>query len=87
MTIIMAQDAFDETTTLAMGVGFDMACRSLPQPCHNESARDIIAKHIVEAAKTGERDPAKLCASALRAVDIGEFVVRVVRDAALQVDA
>jgi hypothetical protein len=90
MTITTEQGAFDDAATVAMGAAFDMARRSLPQPCHNESVRDIIAKHIVEAAKTGERDPAKLCARALGAVDIGEIsmlVVRVVRDAALQVDA
>ena len=89
MNISMARDAFDDAATLAMGVAFDLACRSLPHPCHNDSVQDIIAKRIVEAATTGERDPAKLCARALRAVDIGEIsmLVRVVREAALQVDA
>ena len=57
---------FSEDVTRAMGAAFELACKSLPHPCH-DAAREIIAKHILEAASVGERDPAKLSEKALRA--------------------
>ena len=63
---------FDDAATLAMVIAFDQACKSLPHPCHN-AAREIIAKNIVEAANSGERNPVKLRKQALLAVSIDEM--------------
>jgi hypothetical protein len=63
---------FDDTATLAMVIAFDQACKSLPHPCHN-AACEIIAKKIVEAAKSGERNSEKLREQALQAVSIDEM--------------
>ena len=55
-------DAFDKVwqTAQASGVVYPEA--------QAEAARAILAKHIIEAAKQGERDYARLCDGALRAL-------------------
>ena len=58
--------SFDDDVTRAIGAAFELSCKSLPHPCHSEVVRDLIAQHIVEAANTGERDPAKLSEKALQ---------------------
>ena len=69
--------SFDEVATRVMGAAFDMACKSLPYPCHG-AAPEIIAKHILAATAVGERDPAKLSDKALRDVSIAEMSMPIV---------
>ena len=78
MTAALVQDGvFDDAATFAMVIAFDQACRSLPHPCYNDTAvRDIMAKKIVEAAKSGERDTETLMGQALRAVSVDEMSMR-----------
>jgi hypothetical protein len=52
--------AFEPETTLAMGEAFDEVCRHLHDRGQPKVVRDVIAKQIIEAAKHGERDPARL---------------------------
>ena len=47
--------SFDNTTTLAMGEAFDHACMSLRRFRTLITARELIAKRIIAAAKNGER--------------------------------
>jgi hypothetical protein len=54
---------FDDAATLAMGEAFDRTCKSLRNL--GSAVPEIIANVIIQAAKTGERDPARL-ASALK---------------------
>ena len=49
---------FDDAATLAMGEAFDRACKSLRNL--GSAVPEIIAYLIIQAAKTGERDPAPL---------------------------
>jgi hypothetical protein len=70
--------SFDDDVIRAMGAALELACKSLPHPCHNEVARDLIAKRIVEAASTGERDPAKLSEGALHALSVDDMSMPVV---------
>ncbi len=56
---------FDDNATSAMGATFDRACKSLRKYGSACTVREIIAKRIVDAAKTGERDPARLYRQAL----------------------
>ena len=51
---------FDDEATLAMGAAFDRACSSLGRSARDDSARELIAKRIIEAATKGERDPVRL---------------------------
>jgi len=84
MNIIPIKDvSFDDAATLAMGEAFDHACMSLHRFGTLITARELIAKRIIEAAKNGERDPARLCEQSLIPFgieDMSMLVVRVGRD-------
>jgi hypothetical protein len=56
---------FDEEATLAMVAAFELSCSSLRRFARQDKMREIIAKRIVDAAKNGERDPARLHEQAL----------------------
>ena len=74
---------FDDAATLAMGEAFDNACKSLRNFGTARTAREMIAKRIITAAKNGERDPARLCEQALITFgieDMSMLVVSVGRD-------
>ena len=50
-------DSFDDAATLAMDEAFDRACFSLRRFGSLITAREIIAKRIIRAARNGEQDP------------------------------
>ena len=62
--------SFDAEIIRTMGQVFDTACSSLRDFGSAVFVREIIAKRIIEAAKNGERDPARLFEQALRVVNI-----------------
>ena len=65
MTIIpLRVTSFDTDATLAMGDAFDRACKSLRNI--GSAVREITATRIIELAKNGERDPARLYEQALK---------------------
>jgi hypothetical protein len=79
---------FDDSTTLAMGQAFDNACKSLQNFGSACTVREIIAKRIIDAAKNGERDPARLHEQALIPFgieDMSMLVVSVGRNSHLSV--
>jgi hypothetical protein len=47
-----------------MGLAFEMALASLRSGC-TDPLREALARKIIELAKTGERDPERLCEGAL----------------------
>jgi modulator of FtsH protease HflK len=65
--------AFDDAATLAMGEAFDQACQSLRNFGSAYTVREIIAKRIIDAAKNGERDPARPHEQALKAFRIEDM--------------
>ena len=76
-------DSFDDAATSAMGEAFDHACLSLRRFGTLITAREMIAKRIIGAARSGERDPARLCKQALmpfRIEDMSMLVISVDRD-------
>jgi hypothetical protein len=84
MNVIPSQNVwFDDAATLAMGEAFDQACKSLRNFGSACTVREIIAKRIIDAAKNGERDPARLHGQALIPFgieDMSMLVVSVGRD-------
>ncbi|HUL07024.1 MAG TPA: hypothetical protein VLV76_11870 [Candidatus Acidoferrum sp.] len=62
---------FDPETVNAMMAAFDKACDALRLAKTHDGATEFLAKAVVEQAKTGERDPDKLCAMTLRALNGG----------------
>jgi hypothetical protein len=67
---------FDDAATLAMGEAFDRACKSLQNL--GSAVPEIIAYLIIQAAKSGERDPARLYGQALKAFRIEDMSMPVV---------
>jgi hypothetical protein len=61
---------FDDAATSAMGEAFDNACKSLQN--FGSAVPAIIADRIIDVAKNGERDPARLYEQALIAFGIGD---------------
>jgi hypothetical protein len=77
MTITPIGDVgFDDAATLAMGEAFDRACKSLGNL--GSAVPEIIAYLIIKAAKTGERDPARLYEQVLNAFSIEDMSMPVV---------
>ena len=70
---ISAQDAFfDDKATLVLGAAFDEACGSLRRFARYNKVRELIAKRIIEAAKTGELDPIRLYSQAILGFSIDD---------------
>jgi hypothetical protein len=51
---------FDDRTTEIMGKAFDAACKDLHDTGQPSIVYEVVASRIIEAAKSGERDPEKL---------------------------
>jgi hypothetical protein len=67
---------FDDAATLAMGEAFDRACKSLGNL--GSAVPEIVAYLIIQAAKTGEREPARLYGKVLKAFRIEDMSMPVV---------
>ncbi|MFZ0622453.1 MAG: hypothetical protein WAM76_10700 [Pseudolabrys sp.] len=77
MTITANQDVwFDDAATSAMGEAFDHACKSLRN--FGSAVPEIIADLIIQAAKNGERDPARLYERVLKTFRIEDVSMLVV---------
>ena len=59
---------FDDDATRAMGPAFDEACDCLVRSASTDILRELIVTRIIEVAKNGERDPARLHSRALMAL-------------------
>jgi hypothetical protein len=71
MTVLhLFQDqlSFDPAATKIMGHAFDKACAWLGEFGRSAVIHEILAKRIIEVAKTGERNPDRLCKQALNAL-------------------
>jgi hypothetical protein len=56
----------DSETKRVMGLAFEIARAALRLADRGDLANEIIAKRIIELAKTGERNPDLLCEGALK---------------------
>jgi hypothetical protein len=61
----MVPGAFEPEAIAAMSEAFEAACEVLHEVGQPDVVREVIAKRIVAAATTGERDPVRLRAAAL----------------------
>jgi hypothetical protein len=61
----MASGAFEPEAIAAMSEAFEAACEVLHEAGQPEVVREVIAKRIIAAARSGERDPLRLRAAAL----------------------
>ena len=60
--------SFDDETMRVMGEAFDRVCDALGNFGEGVTVREIIAKRIIEVAKTGERNPSNFYRQALKDV-------------------
>jgi hypothetical protein len=60
-----AQFVFDDEATSALGTAYEKASGQLRRDGYADLHGIIIAERIIEAARSGERDPDRLCAAAL----------------------
>jgi hypothetical protein len=63
-----ADRSFDPRAITAMMVAFGKACAVLGLVDREDSITDNLAKMIVEQARTGERNPDRLCVLTLEAL-------------------
>src|SRR6266436_6180563 len=56
----MVPGVFEPESIAAMGEAFEAACEVLHEAGQPEVVREVIAKRIIAAATTGERDPVRL---------------------------
>jgi hypothetical protein len=68
LQFIRNKSDFDDEATRLIGEAFDAACKGLRDTGQPALVREIIAKRIIEAAKKGECDPARLRAAGLAAL-------------------
>jgi hypothetical protein len=57
---------FDADATRALGAAFECACKALQLTDRTDPVTEMVAKRIIDLAKTGERDPELLCAAVLQ---------------------
>ena len=69
---------FDDEATLAMGTAFDQACVALRHFTREREVRELIAKRIIEAARTGELDPFHLLSHSIMGFSIDDVSMPVV---------
>ena len=56
----LRDEAFDPEAIQIMNSAFEDACRSLRLANRDAPITQVVAKHIIEIASRGERDPARL---------------------------
>jgi hypothetical protein len=61
---------FDAETTRLMGIAFETVIAARYTRGDVDPPRDLIARIIIDLAKTGERDPERLSEAALKVVSV-----------------
>jgi hypothetical protein len=63
---------FEPSDLAAMNAAFSMALQKLQLSVRDDPIVELVGRNIIRAAMHGERDPAKLCADALAALNDGK---------------
>ena len=58
--------SLDPEEIAGLATAYEDALRALELADRSDPVTTIVAERIIEAAKTGERDPAQLCAMAIK---------------------
>ena len=65
--------SLDPAETIVVSEAYDLACRTLQNIGQLEVDREIIARGVLRAAKTGERDANKLCERAIHGLTAFDY--------------
>ena len=57
---------FDSETMRLMGLAYELTLNSLRLVDRGEIANNVVAQKLIELAKSGERDPERLCEAVLQ---------------------
>jgi hypothetical protein len=68
LTPYLEEGVFDPQAIEAMTTAFRAVCESLQLGDRSDSAREIVARKVIEITGTGERDPARIRDLALLAL-------------------
>jgi hypothetical protein len=68
MTRQPGEGVFDQSDIHAMVAAFEACCRSLRLVDRADSITEIVARKVIEVARTGERDPQRICGLVLLAL-------------------
>jgi hypothetical protein len=60
--------AFEPEDLQRMGEAYEQALVVLGLTNYEDPLTETVARHIIEFARTGEKDPARICAAAVRRV-------------------
>jgi hypothetical protein len=61
---------FNPDLVRIMGEAYDMACKALHDSGQPTIVREVIAKHVIDIAKTGEFDAQEICNRVLLAFGV-----------------
>jgi hypothetical protein len=70
---LFQNQSFDPLQMTAVSEAYDLACQTLQNIGQLEVDREIIAKGILRAAKTGERDANRLCERAIHGLTASDY--------------
>jgi hypothetical protein len=65
---LLQEASFSPELVEAMSAAFEDACKQLGLAQRTDPLRDLVAQRIIEAARTGERDPIRLRDLALKGI-------------------
>jgi hypothetical protein len=65
--------SFDPEEVTAVNLAYDLACHTLQNIGQLEVDREIIARGILQAAGSGERDANRLCERAIRGLTASDY--------------
>jgi hypothetical protein len=65
---LLQHAVFEDDAVKAMTMAYEDVLRELKLANRADPLTEIIAKKIIELARTGERDPTRLCEDALQAI-------------------
>jgi hypothetical protein len=66
ITQFLGNAKFDPETRRIMGLAFEMTRLALGLADHGDRANELVAKRIIELAKTGELNPDVLCEAVVK---------------------
>jgi hypothetical protein len=67
---LLQRQAFDPEAVACLTAAYEAALKLLRITNTDDPITETIAQRIIEIAQTGVRDPAKLCAAALKGFDV-----------------
>lgn len=72
LQFIRPDNSFDPETLTILAAAYDKAVAGIHDRDQSKVVREVVAKRIIALAMKGERDPERLCQSALAAIGLNK---------------